>query len=284
MKSVVVTGVSTGIGHAAAKVLAQKGFHVFGSVRKEADAERLKAELGDRFTPLIFDVTDEAAIRRAAEEVRAALKGETLAGLVNNAGIAVSGPLIEVDPDDFRKQMDVNVTGPFLVTQAFAPLLGTDRSLKGEPGRIVNISSVGGIRAMPFIGPYAASKFAIEGFSEALRRELMLFGIRVVVIGPGPVKTAIWDKAEEVDISRYSNSPYLPILEKFQKVFIQQGREGYPAERLGRLIHKALTAPNPKIRYSAVKGRLAEKLLMNLAPRTTLDKMIANMLGLKRQG
>lgn len=283
MKSVVVTGVSTGIGHAAAKVLAGKGFHVFGSVRKEADAERLKAELGDRFTPLIFDVTDEAAIRRAAEEVRAALKGETLAGLVNNAGIAVSGPLIEVDPDDFRKQMDVNVTGPFLVTQAFAPLLGTDKSLKGEPGRIVNISSVGGIRAMPFIGPYAASKFAIEGFSEALRRELMLFGIRVVVIGPGPVKTAIWDKAEEIDISRYSNSPYLPILEKFQKVFIQQGREGYPAERLGRLIHKALTAPNPKIRYSAVKGRLAEKLLMNLAPKAALDKMIANMLGLKRQ-
>lgn len=283
MKSVVVTGVSTGIGHAAAKVLAGKGFHVFGSVRKEADAERLKAELGDRFTPLIFDVTDEAAIRRAAEEVRAALKGETLAGLVNNAGIAVSGPLVEVDPDDFRKQMDVNVTGPLLVTQAFAPLLGTDKSLKGEPGRIVNISSVGGIRAMPFIGPYAASKFAIEGFSEALRRELMLFGIRVVVIGPGPVKTAIWDKAEEIDIARYSNSPYLPILEKFQKVFIQQGREGYPADRLGRLIHKALTVPNPKIRYSAVKGRLAEKLLMNLAPKTALDKMIANMLGLKRQ-
>ena len=283
MKSVVVTGVSTGIGHAAAKVLAEKGFHVFGSVRKEADAERLKKELGDRFTALIFDVTDEAAIRRAAEEVRAALKGETLAGLVNNAGIAVSGPLIEVDPDDFRKQMDVNVTGPFLVTQAFAPLLGTDRSLKGAPGRIVNISSVGGIRAMPFIGPYAASKFAIEGFSEALRRELMLFGIGVVVIGPGPVKTAIWDKAEEVDISRYSNSPYLPILEKFQKVFIGQGRDGYPAERLGRLIHKALTVPNPKIRYSAVKGRLAEKLLMNLAPKTTLDKVIANMLGLKKQ-
>jgi hypothetical protein len=283
MKSVVVTGVSTGIGHAAAKVLAEKGFHVFGSVRKEADAERLKKDLGDRFTALIFDVTDEAAIRRATEEVRAALKGETLAGLVNNAGIAVSGPLIEVDPDDFRKQMDVNVTGPFLVTQAFAPLLGTDRSLKGAPGRIVNISSVGGIRAMPFIGPYAASKFAIEGFSEALRRELMLFGIGVIVIGPGPVKTAIWDKAEEVDISRYSNSPYLPILEKFQKVFIGQGRDGYPAERLGRLIHKALTVPNPKIRYSAVKGRLAEKLLMNLAPRTTLDKVIANMLGLKKQ-
>lgn len=282
MKSVVVTGVSTGIGHAAARVLAGKGFHVFGSVRKEADAERLKKELGGKFTPLIFDVTDEAAVRRGAETVRAALKGETLAGLVNNAGIAVSGPLIEVDPDDFRKQMDVNVTGPFLVTQAFAPLLGADSTLKGTPGRIVNISSVGGIRAMPFIGPYAASKFAIEGFSEALRRELMLFEIPVIVIGPGPVKTAIWDKAEEIDIARYSNSPYLPILEKFQKVFIQQGREGYPAERLGRLIHKALTVPNPRIRYSAVKGRLAEKLMMALAPKTMLDKMIASMLGLKK--
>ncbi|MDP1626358.1 SDR family oxidoreductase [Parvibaculum sp.] len=280
MKSIVVTGVSTGIGHAAATVLAKAGFHVFGSVRKEADAARLKKELGDRFTPLLFDVTDEAAVKQGAATVRAALKGETLAGLVNNAGIAVSGPLLEVDPDDFRKQMDVNVTGPFLVTQAFAPLLGADKSLKGNPGRIVNISSVGGIRAMPFIGPYAASKFALEGFSEALRRELMLFGIDVIVIGPGPVKTAIWDKAEEIDISRYGNSPYLPILEKFQKVFIGQGREGLPAEKLGKLILKALTTPNPKVRYAAVKGRLAEKALMAFAPKRTLDKVIANMLGL----
>ncbi|ABS61898.1 short-chain dehydrogenase/reductase SDR [Parvibaculum lavamentivorans DS-1] len=280
MKSIVITGVSTGIGHAAATVAAKAGFHVFGSVRKEADAARLKAELGDLFTPLLFDVTDEAAVKQGAAQVRAALKGETLTGLVNNAGIAVSGPLLEVDPDDFRKQMEVNVTGPFLVTQAFAPLLGADKSLKGKPGRIVNISSVGGIRAMPFIGPYAASKFALEGFSEALRRELMLFGIDVIVIGPGPVKTAIWDKAEEIDISRYGNSPYLPILEKFQRVFIGQGREGLPAEKLGQLILKALTTPSPKVRYAAVKGRLAEKALMRFAPKRTLDKVIANMLGL----
>ncbi|MBX3445957.1 MAG: SDR family oxidoreductase [Parvibaculaceae bacterium] len=283
MKSVVVTGVSTGIGNAAARVLAKKGFRVFGSVRKEADAAALKKDLGERFVPLVFDVTDEAGIARAAAEVRAALGGEKLAGLVNNAGIAVSGPLIDLDPDEFRKQMEVNVTGPFLVTQAFAPLLGTDRALKGEPGRIVNISSVAGIRAMPFLGPYAASKFALEGFSEALRRELMMFGIDVVVIGPGPVKTAIWDKAEEIDISRYANSPYRPILENFQKVFIGQGRDGLPAEKLGELIHKALTMPNPKVRYSAVKGRLAEKLVMNFASKRTLDKMIASMLGLKRQ-
>lgn len=283
MKSVVVTGVSTGIGNAAARVLTKKGFRVFGSVRKEADAAALKKDLGERFVPLVFDVTDEAGIARAAAEVRAALGGEKLAGLVNNAGIAVSGPLIDLDADEFRKQMEVNVTGPFLVTQAFAPLLGTDRALKGEPGRIVNISSVAGIRAMPFLGPYAASKFALEGFSEALRRELMMFGIDVVVIGPGPVKTAIWDKAEEIDISRYANSPYRPIMENFQKVFVGQGRDGLPAEKLGELILKALTTPNPKVRYSAVKGRLAEKLVMNFASKRTLDKMIAGMLGLKRQ-
>jgi hypothetical protein len=282
MKSVVVTGVSTGIGHSAAKVLAGKGFHVFGSVRKEADAERLKAELGDKFTPLIFDVTDEAGVRRGAETVRAALNGKTLVGLVNNAGIAVSGPLIEVDPDEFRKQLEVNVTGPFLVTQAFAPLLGADKSLKGKPGRIVNISSVGGKRAFPFIGPYAASKFAIEGFSEALRRELMLFGIDVIVIGPGAVKTAIWDKAEEIDISRYSNSPYLPILEKFQATFVEQGRNGLAPEKLGRLIHKALTTANPKVRYAINPSSLAEKAIMHLAPARMMDKVIANMLGLKR--
>jgi NAD(P)-dependent dehydrogenase (short-subunit alcohol dehydrogenase family) len=283
VKSVVITGVSTGIGNAAARVLAQKGFRVFGSVRKEADAESLKRDLGDRFVPLIFDVTDEAGIARGAAQVREALAGETLAGLVNNAGIAVSGPLIDLDPDEFRKQMEVNVTGPFLVTQAFAPLLGVDRALKGAPGRIINISSVAGIRAMPFLGPYAASKFAVEGFSEALRRELVMFGIDVVVIGPGPVKTAIWDKAEEIDIARYANSPYLPILEKFQNVFVAQGREGYPAERLGNLIHEALTTPKPKLRYSAVKGRLAEKLVMNFASKRVLDRMIAKRLGLQRQ-
>jgi hypothetical protein len=283
MKSVVITGVSTGIGHGAATVLAKKGFHVFGSVRKEADAERLKKELGASFTPLLFDVTDEAAVKRGADQVRAALKGETLAGLVNNAGIAVSGPLIEVDPDEFRKQLEVNVTGPLLVTQAFAPLLGVDGSLKGKPGRIVNISSVGGKRAFPFIGPYAASKFALEGFSESLRRELMLFGIDVIVIGPGAVKTAIWDKAEEVDISRYGNSPYLPILQSFQNTFVAQGRKGLPPEKLGRLIHKALTAANPKVRYAANPASFVEKAMMTLAPKRTLDKVIAKTLGLTKQ-
>ncbi|MFT7287273.1 MAG: NAD(P)-dependent dehydrogenase (short-subunit alcohol dehydrogenase family) [Halieaceae bacterium] len=283
MKTVVITGVSTGIGHAAAGILIRRGFRVFGSVRKQADGDRVKAELGEHFEPLIFDVTSESGIAEAADTVRQALHGETLAGLVNNAGIAVSGPLLEVPTQDYRQQLEVNLVGPFLVTRAFAPLLGADASLSGTPGRIVNISSVAGIRAMPFLGPYAASKFGLEGYSEALRRELMLFGIDVIVIGPGPVKTAIWDKAEEVDISLYDNSPYRKILERFQKVFISQGREGYPAERLGELIHTALTTAKPKVRYAAVKGRVMEKLVMQLASPRALDKMIGKMLGLKRR-
>ena len=283
MKSVVITGVSTGIGWGATKVLIGKGFRVFGSVRKQADADRLKAEFGANFVPLIFDVTDEAAVRRAADEVRAALNGEKLFGLVNNAGIAVSGPLVDLDADEFRKQMEVNVTGPFLVTQAFVPLLGADASLKGKPGRIVNISSVGGKRAFPFIGAYAASKFAIEGFSEALRRELMLFGIDVIVIGPGAVKTAIWDKAEEIDLTPFGNSPYLPILKNFQKNFVEQGRHGFPPEKLGRLIHKVLTIENPKVRYSMNPASLVEKAVTTLMPKRRLDGIIGKRLGLTKE-
>ena len=283
MQAVVITGVSTGIGHAAAKVMIAHGYKVFGSVRKEADAQRVKAELGENFTPLIFDVVDPKGISDAADIVRDALKGHTLAGLVNNAGIAVSGPLLEVPESEYRKQLEVNLVGPFLVTQAFAPLLGADPQLTGAPGRIVNISSVAGLRAMPFVGPYAASKFGLEGYSEALRRELMLFGIDVIVIGPGPVKTAIWDKAEEVDIEQYGSSPYRPILERFQKVFISQGRDGYPADRLGELICTALTTAKPKVRYAAVKGRMMEKLMMRVASPRMLDNAIAKMLGLKKR-
>src|SRR5436305_13019125 len=160
MRSVVVTGASTGIGWGCAKVLASRGFHVFGSVRKQADADRLKAEFGERFTPLLFDVTDAAAVDRAAEQTAAVLGNATLAGLVNNAGIAVAGPLLYLDVDELRTQLEVNVTGQLIVTQAFAPLLTADKTRKARPGRIVMISSVGGKNASPFVGAYNASKFA----------------------------------------------------------------------------------------------------------------------------
>src|SRR5690349_4860949 len=135
MRSVVITGASTGIGFSCAKLLLDRGFRVFGSVRKQADADRLKSEFGANFTPLKFDVTEEAAVLAAGREVRVALGGETLAGLINNAGIAVAGPVLELSADEFRRQMDVNVIGPIITTQAFGPLLGADPALRGPKGR-----------------------------------------------------------------------------------------------------------------------------------------------------
>ena len=250
MRSVVITGASTGIGWATAKLLLARGFRVFGSVRKQADADRLRSEFGANFTPLLFDVTDEAAVLAAAREVRAALNGETLAGLVNNAGIAVAGPVLGLAADEFRRQMDVNVIGPIIATQAFGPLLGADPSLKGPKGRIVMISSVAGKNGNPLMSAYSASKHAIEGLSESLRREMMLFGIDVIIVAPGAVKTPIWSKADEVDISGYRNSPFFPALEKIRKFMLQLGENGLPPEKIAEAIAGALTSASPKVRYS----------------------------------
>ncbi len=282
MKSVVVTGVSTGIGWGIAKVLLANGFRVCGSVRKRADADRLKAEFGENFVPLLFDISDEAAVRAAAREVRTALKGETLAGLVNNAGIAVSGPLLEIPLDDFRRQIEINLTSQVIVTQAFAPLLGADTSLKGEPGRIVMMSSVGGRRALPFIGPYAASKHALEGLSESLRREMMPFGIKVIIIGPGAVKTPIWDKAEGIDVAAYRNSPYFPALERVRVEMLALSKLGLPPERVGELVHRVLTMASPRVRYAIVPNRL-QYFISRILPRRMLDRIIARRLGLQRK-
>ncbi|HEY2069493.1 MAG TPA: SDR family oxidoreductase [Rhizomicrobium sp.] len=283
MKSVVVTGASTGIGWGCAKVLVKKGFRVFGSVRKQADADRLSAEFGPNFKPLLFDVTDAAAVRKAGEQVAAALGDETLAGLVNNAGIAVAGPLLYLDVDEFRNQLEVNLTGQLIVIQAFTPLLGADPSRKGKPGRIVNITSVGGRNANPFMGPYAASKFGFEGFSEALRRELMLFGIDVIVVAPGAVATPIWDKAEQVDVSRYDNTPYAASLAKVREMMLAMGRKGFPPEKIGRAVLKALTIAKPKVHYTVTPDRL-QRFMGNVLPKRTVDNIVASRLGLKKKG
>ena len=280
MKSVVVTGASTGIGWATAKLLLDRGFRVFGSVRKQADADRLTTEFGANFTPLLFDVTDEAAVLAAAREVRAALNGEKLAGLVNNAGIAVSGPVLGLSADDFRRQMAVNVIGPIIATQAFGPLLGADPSLKGLPGRIVMISSVAGKNGNPFTPAYSASKHAIEGLSESLRRELMLFGIDVVIVAPGPVKTPIWSKGQQaVDASRYQNSPYLPALQKASAFMQHLESIGLPPERIAERVFEALTLPQPKVRYQITPDPMRH-LMMTMLPKRMVDKIIAKRLGL----
>jgi NAD(P)-dependent dehydrogenase (short-subunit alcohol dehydrogenase family) len=279
MRSIVITGTSTGIGYGAAKVLIARGFRVFGSVRKAADADRVKAELGANFVPLVFDVTDEAAVNAAGLEVGAAMKGETLAGLVNNAGIAVSGPLLELPVADFRRQMEVNVMGPVIATKAFAPLLGADPSLKGPRGRIVMISSVSGTNGNPLLSPYCTSKHAIEGLSESLRREFMLFGIDVIVVAPGAVKTPIWDMADEIDMTAYGSSPFLPALERIRAYMLKLAETGLPAEKIGEVIHEALTLPNPKVRYE-ISPEPFRMLMMRTLPKRMLDRMIAKQLGL----
>jgi NAD(P)-dependent dehydrogenase (short-subunit alcohol dehydrogenase family) len=279
MQSVVITGVSTGIGWATAKLLLTRGFRVFGSVRKPADADRLGAEFGGNFTPLLFDVTDEAAVKAAARDVRAALNGETLTGLVNNAGIAVAGPVLELAVDQFRRQIDINVIGPIIATQAFGPLLGSDSSLKGPKGRIVMISSVAGKSGNPLMSAYAASKHAIEGLSESLRREMMLFGIDVIIVAPGAVKTPIWGKAEEVDISAYSKSPFLPALERLRKFTLHLSEIGLPPEKIAEVIAVALTAPHPKVRYQVTPDPMRH-LITGLLPKRMLDRIIAKRLGL----
>jgi NAD(P)-dependent dehydrogenase (short-subunit alcohol dehydrogenase family) len=280
MRSVVVTGASTGIGHASVKLLLDKGFKVFGSVRKQADAERLKGELSVNFTPLLFDITDEAAVLAAAREVRASLNGETLAGLVNNAGIAVAGPVLELSADQFRRQMDVNVIGPIIATQAFGPLLGSDPSLKGPKGRIVMISSVAGKNGNPLTPAYAASKHAIEGLSESLRRELMLFGIDVIIVAPGPVKTPIWSKGQEaVDTDNYKNSPYLPALQKVSAYMKHLDSIGLPPEKIAERVFDALTLPHPKVRYQIAPDPLRH-LVTNYLPKRMVDRIIAKRLGL----
>jgi NAD(P)-dependent dehydrogenase (short-subunit alcohol dehydrogenase family) len=280
MQSVVITGASTGIGWATAKLLLDRGFRVFGSVRKQADAERLKSEFGANFTPLMFDVTDEAAVLAAAREVRAALNGETLSGLVNNAGIAVAGPVLELAADEFRRLMEVNVIGPIIATQAFGPLLGSDLSLKGPKGRIVMISSVAGKNGNPLAPAYAASKHAIEGLSESLRRELMLFGIDVIIVAPGPVKTPIWSKGqEEVDTSKYKNSPYLPALQKVSNYMKHLDAIGLPPEKIAECVYQALTTAHPRVRYQIAPDPM-RYLMTAILPKRMVDRIIAKRLGL----
>jgi NAD(P)-dependent dehydrogenase (short-subunit alcohol dehydrogenase family) len=279
MRSVVITGASTGIGWATAKLLLDRGFRVFGSVRKPADADRLKTEFGANFIPLRFDVTDEAAVLAAAREVRAVLAGETLAGLVNNAGIAVGGPVLELSADEFRRQMEVNFIGPIIATQAFGPLLGSDPSLKGPRGKIVMISSVAGKNGNPLSSAYSASKHAIEGLSESLRREMMLFGIDVIIIAPGAVKTPIWSKADEVDISAYKNSPYFPAMERVRKFFLHLGEIGLPPERIAARIADVLTSANPRVRYEITPDPM-QHLIRALLPKRVVDRIIAKRLGL----
>jgi NAD(P)-dependent dehydrogenase (short-subunit alcohol dehydrogenase family) len=270
--SVVVTGASTGIGEATARHLRELGFDVFAGVRKQEDAGRAQAA---GLQPLMLDVTDADSIESARRE----LEGERLAGLVNNAGIAVSGPLEFIPVDEFRRQLEVNVVGQVAVTQALLPLLRRSR------GRVVNISSIGGRVALPLLGPYAASKFALEALSDSLRREMRPFGVEVVVVEPGGIKTPIWDKGNQrADDLMKAMPPEATELygETVEKIRAESRKiaedRGLPPRAVAEVVGKALTARRPKTRYLVGRDAKVRAAMAKRAPDRLMDALIGRAL------
>ncbi len=269
---VLITGTSTGIGYDAARKLIHEGFHVFGSLRKKGN------DLGTSFTPLYFDVTDNNAVLNAVQEVKAKIGDAGLTGLVNNAGIAVNGPMMHVPLEQMRHQFEVNVFGVLQVTQAFLPLLGARKNCPHPPGRIINISSVSGRIGYPFLGPYVASKHALEGLSDTLRRELMLYGIDVIVIEPGSIQTPIWEKAAQADYTPYQKTDYNTILNQLRENLVEHGRQGLTVSTVSQTIYTALTSKHPKSRYALPRNWLTGWLLPRWLPARWLDKIMARKI------
>ena len=280
MKSVVITGTSTGIGYQTSKTLIASGYRVFGSVRTNEDADRVAMELGKNFIPLVFDVTNEQAVKESVNKVSALLDNQTLAGLINNAGIAVFGAVQNLTAEEFKHQFDVNLLGVFHCTQAYMDLLGADKDRHGAPGKIINISSISGELAMPFMSAYNMSKFGLEGFSEALRRELMIFGIDVVVVAPGPIKTPIWTKVDKVDmLKRYDNSAYRKVSSKMVRFAEALEKKGVSSEVVAQRILTILTNSKSKTRYR-IDAQWFQNALLSLLPKRTSDKMIAKQMSI----
>ena len=265
--SVVVTGVSSGIGAAIARYLAVRGFRVFGTVRRAEDGVVIAK---DGVTPVRMDVTDEASIARARDEVTQALGAAPLIGLVNNAGIPAGGPLELLPIAHIRQVLEVNLIGAVAVTQAFLPLL------KAARGRIVNITSVAGRAALPFMGPYAASKFGLEAISDSWRRELIPFGVKVIVIEPGTFRSRIWNKAAAMDLSRYRGTPYEPMMERLRRRALRAAEEAPPPDRVARLVAHALTARRPPIRRVVSAHTWFNRLLLRL-PDRLVDWLVARL-------
>ncbi len=282
MKTVVITGASSGIGRAASRHMAAKGWHVLAGVRKQGDADTLSAD-HENITPLMIDVANRDSISSAVETVSQALKGEKLAGLVNNAGIAQMGPLALQPLEEIEAHFRVNVIGAIACTQGFAPLLGMERTRTGTPGRIVNITSVGGKIASPFLGAYTATKHALESATDTFRRELMIYGIDAIAVGPGAVKTPIWDKAEEKNEGNpYEGTEWASAIEKFSDTLLQGGREGLDPEQIAAVIETALSDPNPKARYAPVPNKLTNFTIPTRLPKRWLDSIFASRFGMKK--
>jgi len=279
-KSVVITGASTGIGAVCALHLDKLGFRVFAGVRKDEDGEALKARASERLRPIQIDVTQTDPIAAAAAEVSEAVGAEGLDGLVNNAGIAVAGPLEFLPIEELRRQLDVNVIGLVAVTQAFLPLIRKAR------GRIVNIGSISGKRTRPFVAPYAASKHAIEALSDGLRMELRAWGIEVCLLEPGTIATPIWEKTRvksdvlEKDMPEECKRLYGPAMDKLKVAIERIVTKATPPEDVAKTVLHALTAPRPKTRYLMGRNARLEAILVGCLSDRAYDRLLLRMLGI----
>jgi NAD(P)-dependent dehydrogenase (short-subunit alcohol dehydrogenase family) len=292
MPAALITGASTGIGRATALRLARGGWTVLAGVRDPAAGELLEQELSDgaagspdggRIVPLSLDVTDAEQISAAARRVQEQAGGPEparggLDALVNNAGIAVGGPLELVPLPELQRQLEVNVVGQVAVMQALLPALRRSR------GRIVFLSSVGGRVASPFLAPYAASKHALEAFGDALRLELRSSHVRVALIEPGSVVTPIWDKGRD-DADRLTIPPELKgqyghVPAAMSRVLEDTARRGVAPEKVAQTIEQALTARRMKARYVVGRDARAIMLLRGLLPDLLFDRVLRRAMGL----
>src|SRR5688572_2085832 len=275
-QAVLVTGAGKGIGAAITERLAGLGMLVFAGVRSDEDVQRWQAHASGRVHPVRLEVTDEASIRDAVQELRAALQGKQLAGVVNNAGIAVAGPLEFLPVSQLRRQLEVNVIGQIAVTQAVLPLLRESR------GRVINIGSIAGRSALPLTGPYSASKFAMEALTDSMRVELMPAGIDVIIIEPGVIATPIWDTSLKLGERLLSEMPkaaveyYGGVIEAVKKRAMK-GTGGLPPSVVADVVVHALTARKPKTRYLIGRDARIRAMLQKLPDRVR-DRLIARQL------
>ena len=273
-RTILITGVSSGIGYGTTKELINRHYTVFGSVRKQEDAQRLKTEFGEKFIPLVFDVTDQASIERAAGQVQAHLKGTGLGGLINNSGISVFGPVEHLDIDKVEYNFNVNVLSIFRVTKTFLPLLGT-KNHSTLPGRILNISSISGKISAPYLAAYTGTKHAVEGISHCLRKELLPFGIDVIIIGPGQVQTPIWDKGS---LDEFKETKYISSMMKFFSYLVNKGKKGMALDECSRRIANIFETEKPKTRYALVHNKFENWILPLLLPERITDRLFLKKL------
>jgi NAD(P)-dependent dehydrogenase (short-subunit alcohol dehydrogenase family) len=274
-KNIVITGVSSGIGRDALRLLHQEGYHIYGSVRKEEDAARLLKAYPNRFTPLVFDVQDLASMKKACEVVFD--QCTQLTALINNAGIAVPGPLQHLSEEDFEKQLDINLKAVRRITNLFLPLLGADPHFKGNPGRIINISSISGLFNSPFNGAYSISKHALESMTDVYRRELRRYKIQVIAIEPGPIKTEIWRKNLN-SMAPFADTDYNDVLKKANAMIENAERTALPVARISKLILKCVRGKNPKTRYIVHRNVFVFKLMAYYLPDKLVDWFIQKTL------